>query len=111
MEQKEKHLREELAELEKRFEDPDIFSTKEYPKLAKRRTELESIVRLFDERADIMRKQEEAKDLVEQSGDRELIDLATIELEELADQLVENETDLREFLSPKDPNDDRDVVM
>lgn len=111
MEQKEKHLREELEQLEKRLSDPSIFSSKEYPKLAKRRQELENIVRLFDDRSDILRKQDEARDMVEQSGDRELIELANIELEELADQLVENETDLRELLTPKDPNDDRDVVI
>jgi peptide chain release factor 1 len=111
MEQKEKHLREELAGLEARLADPDIFSSKEYPKLARRRQELENMLRLFDERTDILRKRDEAKDIVEQSGDRELTDLANMELEELADQLVENETDLREFLTTKDPNDDRDVVM
>jgi len=51
MEAKEIALRHELAELTERLTDPNIFSSKEYPRLAKRRTELERIVDLFDERA------------------------------------------------------------
>ncbi len=111
MEQKEKHLREELAALEERFADPAIFGSKEYPKLAKRKQELENITRLFDERADITRKQAEANEIVSAGGDQELVDLANMELEELAEQLDNNETALRELLTPKDPNDDRDVVI
>lgn len=111
MEQKQQHLRAELQELETKFEDPNIFGSKSYPKLAKRKQELENTLRLFDERVDLLRQKQEATDMVEQSGDRELIDLARMELEELETQLVENESELREILTPKDPNDDRDVVM
>ena len=111
MEQKDQHLREELARLEQRLADPAIFSNKDYPKLAKRRQELENIVRLFDERIDLLRQKEEAKAIGQQSGDHDLTDLANIELEELEDQLATNETDLRELLIIKDPNDDRDVVI
>jgi peptide chain release factor 1 len=111
MEQKEQHLREELAELEQKFNDPAIFGSKEYPKLAKRRQQLDETIRLFDERADALRKQQEANDIVEQSGDRELIDLAKMELEELENLLATNEAALHELLTPKDPNDDRDVVI
>jgi peptide chain release factor 1 len=111
MEQKEQHLREELSQLEARLTDPSIFASREYPKLAKRRQALETIVSLFDERAGLLRKKEEADALVLQNSDRELVELARMELEELADQLAENEAELREFLTPKDPNDDRDVVM
>ncbi|HEU4914069.1 MAG TPA: PCRF domain-containing protein, partial [Candidatus Saccharimonadales bacterium] len=111
MEQKEQHLRQELAELEPKFNDPAIFGSKEYPKLAKRRQQLEDTIRLFDERADALRKQQEANDIVEQSGDRELTELAKMELEELADLLAVNEARLHELLTPKDPNDDRDVVI
>jgi peptide chain release factor 1 len=111
MEQKEKHLREELVALEKRLSDPAIFSSKEYPRLAKRRQQLETIIRLFDERIDLQRQKEEATDIAEQGGDRELVDLAKMELEDLANQAAENDAELRELLTPKDPNDDRDVVI
>ncbi|HEY5667545.1 MAG TPA: peptide chain release factor 1 [Candidatus Saccharimonadales bacterium] len=111
MEQKEQHLRDELASLEQRFADPNIFSSKEYPKLAKRKQELETITSLFTERRDVQRKQAEAQEIIAAGDDQELADLANMELSELAEQLDQNEDKLRELLTPKDPNDDRDVVM
>jgi peptide chain release factor 1 len=110
MEQKEQHLREELAQLEERLSDPAIFSTREYPRLAKRRQALESLINLFDERNDLQRQSEETQDLIN-GGDAELTELAKAELESLKNTLAENEASLREALTPKDPNDDRDVVI
>ncbi len=110
MEQKEQHLRAELKQLEERLSDPAIFSSKEYPRLAKRRQELERIVNLFDTRHQITQQRLEAQDLV-QSGDEEMVDLAKTELEELENSASQNDAALQEALTPKDPNDDRDVVM
>lgn len=111
MEQKEKHLREELEALLPQFDDPAVFSSKEYPKLARRRQELENTIRLFDERIDLVRQKNEADDIIQQGADRELTELAEAELEQLKDQLAGNETELHEALTPRDPNDDRDSVM
>jgi peptide chain release factor 1 len=110
MEQKEQHLREELAQLQERLADPAIFSSREYPKLAKRRQALEDIIRLFDEQAVLSHQQAETSALV-QGGDDELAELAKIELEELEARLAANNDMLHEALTPKDPNDDRDVVI
>jgi peptide chain release factor 1 len=110
MEQKETSLRAELAELTERLNDPAIFSSKEYPKLAKRRTELERMVGLFDEHARFTKAQAEATELAAGS-DAEMAELARAELEDVAEKLTANEEALREALTPKDPNDDRDVVI
>ncbi len=110
MEQKEQHLRAELSELEKRLEDPAIFSTREYPRLAKRRQQLEHMIALFDERNSLADQKHEAEDLLH-SGDAELIQLAELELEDLRIRTAENDSTLHEALTPKDPNDDRDVVI
>ena len=40
-----------------------------------------------------------------------MVDLAKTELEELANSATENDAALHEALTPKDPNDDRDIVM
>lgn len=110
MEQKEQHLRAEMSELEKRLEDPAVFSTREYPRLAKRRQELERVIALFDKRQDLLIQQQEAKDLLN-SGDTELVELAEAELEDLHNAVATNDAALHEALTPKDPNDDRDVVI
>ncbi len=110
MEQKEQHLRAEMSELEKRLEDPAVFSTREYPRLAKRRQELERVIALFDKRQDLLIQQQEAKDLLN-SGDTELVELAEAELEDLHNAVATNDAAFHEALTPKDPNDDRDVVI
>lgn len=110
MEQKEAHLRTELTELTERLNDPAIFSSKDYPKLAKRRQELDRTVALFDERAHLLRSKEDAEALAT-SGDAEMAELANAELVELAEKITANDEALHEALTPKDPNDDRDVVL
>lgn len=110
MEQKEAHLRAELAELTERLNDPSIFSSKEYPKLAKRRQELERTIALFDDRTVFAKSKAEADELAE-GDDAELAELAKAELVELEGKIAANQEALQEALTPKDPNDDRDVVM
>ena len=111
MEQKETALRTELTDLATRIDsDPSIFATREYPKLAKRRQELESVVELFNDRKVLHKRAAEAKELAA-GEDAELAELAQIELDEIAEAIARNEESLRDALTPKDPNDDRDVVI
>lgn len=110
MEQKEQHLRQELEALESRLADPDIFSSREYPKLAKRRTELDATIRLFAERQNLAQKRQEAESLLG-GDDAELVELAQMELAEITAHEQANDDALHEALTPKDPNDDRDVVI
>jgi len=109
MEQKEQHLRAELAELAERLQDPAIYSDKNYPKLAKRQAELEKIVGLFDTAAKLRADIEAARELAD--GTDELAELAREEITVSEAQLADTEATLAEALTPKDPNDDRDVIM
>lgn len=111
MEQKASTLRQELKDLVARIDsDPGIFATREYPKLAKRRQELESVIALFDEREALVKRQVEADELAK-GDDAELAELAALEQEEISEARTKNTDALREALTPKDPNDDRDVVI
>lgn len=110
MEQKEQHLRIELTELEKKLQDPAIFSDKAYPKLAKRRSEIETIVALFDQKAKLAKDKAEAEELLSEDAP-DMHDMAQAELEALDPKIRENDAALQEALTPKDPNDDRDVVI
>lgn len=80
MEQKEQNLRDELAELSKRLADPDIYSDKNYPKLAKRANEVERILGLFDEQTDLLRQKEATVKLAD-TDDHEMAVLARAELD------------------------------
>lgn len=110
MEQKETTLRAELAELTKRLQDPEIYTQKDYPKLAKRNAELERVVGLFDTKHQLTSAYQQADEMAN-GPDVELAELARLELSELQDQIATNDTLLAEALTPKDPNDERDVIM
>lgn len=110
MDQKEQEFRDELTKIQKQLEDPAIFSTKEYPKLARRQKKLEDIIALFDEKQGLKAAHKEAGDLAS-SEDHEMAALAQDELQKTESALTINEARLTEVLLPKDPNDERDVVV
>jgi peptide chain release factor 1 len=110
MEQKEQNLRIELVELTEKLQDPAIFSDKSYPKLAKRRSQVETLVNLFDEKTKLHSDKVAAEELKD-GNDSELQEMAFIELEELSIKIKENEDKLIEALTPSDPNNDRDVII
>lgn len=115
MEQKEQNLRAELATLEQQLQNPAIYGDKSYPKLAKRRGELERIIGLFDELQSLRKAKVAAEELIRDAnsgpeGD-ELAELAKAELEETNQHLTEAEAALTEALTPQDPNNERDVII
>lgn len=110
MNQKEQQLRGELKELEQKLQDPAIYSDKNYPRLAKRKSELESVIALFDEKTRLAKDKAAAEEL-RGSGDAELQQMAESELAELTTKIDTNEAALLEALTPQDPNNDRDVII
>lgn len=108
MDQKEEALRTELSELQARLQDPAIYSSPEYPKLAKRLSELENIIKLFDEQKRLTREIEEAEQLLK---DPELAELATDDLQINVRERVTIEDKLSLALTPKDPNDEHDAIL
>jgi len=109
MSNKEQELRHELEELQARLQDPAIFSTSEYPKLAKRLSYLQETLELFNEKARLKTVYDEANQLV-MSGD-ELAELAQQEIDETDNKLQAIEARLQEQLTPQDPNDERDCII
>ena len=104
----ETELRAELTDLQAKLADPGVYSDPTYPKLAKRQSELESIVGLFDTKAQLLETQEQATQLL---NDPEMADLARLELEDTATKLEATNAALTEALVPKDPNDDRNAII
>jgi peptide chain release factor 1 len=110
MDHKEQALRAELANLEAKLQDPAIYADKSYPKLAKRRSELESVITLFNEKNRLLTDKKSSEE-IRGGSDPELAQMAATELEELEAKLAANNTALLEALTPEDPNNDRDVII
>lgn len=109
MEQKIATLRQELAALQQTLSDTAIFSTPQYPKLAKRQSFLESTIQLYDTLTATETQLAETKELV--AGGGELAELAEIEVIELQAKRSKLSAALDDALTPKDPNDERDCII
>jgi peptide chain release factor 1 len=110
MDQKEQELRKELSDLEEKFKDPAVFSDKSYPKLAKRKSELEDVISLFDTKGKLAKDKAAAEELLD-SPDEEMKVLAEAEIAGLEVQIQSNNDALLEALTPQDPNNSRDVII
>ena len=109
MEEKERQLRQELADIEFKMQDPNIYSDPSYPKLAKRQSSLQDIVGLLDRKSQLQAAREQASQLA--NGDDELAELAREELLETEHALANTESRLIEALTPKDLNDEKDAII
>ena len=99
------------VDLEERLIDPSLTGNrKDFAKLAKERAELEPIVATYREWKALQRDLEGHKQLLESSA-AELRELAKAELPELRERGEGLERRLTILLLPKDPNDDRNVVL
>ena len=78
--------------------------------LSKERSDLEPIVNLAREYKDNLAKTAETEALIS-VADGELLEMAHIELDELKSRLEELDAELKSMLIPKDPRDNRNVII
>src|SRR4051794_30033964 len=111
---------EKLAELEKthqeltaRLADPATFGDpKVYREVNKTLSEIDPAVRLYREYVKVSRQREENEELLASlPKDDDLYEMAQDEKEELVRRVAELEERLRRELTPKDPNDEKNVVL
>eukprot|EP00741_Cyanophora_paradoxa_P007746 tig00001206_g7494.t1 len=100
-------------ELTRRLGDPELASNPdELMRVARARSELEEVVTAFNRYKEVQTQIEDAKVLIEESGgDRDLVAMAKEELSMLEDELVQLEKDVKLMLLPKDPLDEKNVLL
>ncbi|MCS7163854.1 MAG: peptide chain release factor 1 [Thermodesulfovibrio sp.] len=109
---------EKLVEVEDKYEkitqtlsDPKVFSDKEaYMKYSKEQAELEPIVTKFREYKKVLKQIEEAEEMIK-SADQDLKELAEEELQRLKKIKPQLEQELKILLLPKDPRDEKNVIL
>ena len=102
---------EKYEELSMKVSDPDVIANQTvWQKHIKEMGEMEPIVNKYREYKKAKEGVAEAKEMLEM-GDEELRELAKMELSELEDQIPEMENDLKILLLPKDPNDEKNVIL
>lgn len=102
---------EKYEELSMKVSDPDVISNQPlWQKHIKEMGEMEPIVNKYTEYKKAKEGIAEAKEMLEM-GDEELRELAKMELSELEDQIPVMEDELKILLLPKDPNDEKNVIL
>lgn len=102
-------LVDEKADLDRRLSDPGIYSQPSYPELAKRQSFLETIIDMAERLRSIEIQKQQANELSNEPG--EMGELATQELESLESQSEKLNSKLEEALLPRDPNDNKNVIL
>jgi peptide chain release factor 1 len=114
-----KTMLEKLAQIERSYEDlteqlsaPDIMSDmKNYTKLMKQHRNLTEIVEKYREVKKMQEDLDGARELAEIADDDEMREMAQLEVAELEEKYPAAEEELKVLLLPKDPNDEKNVIL
>lgn len=99
-------------ELERRMADPALLlDMEEYRRVHKQYSDLTEIVEKFREYQSAARQLEDTEQMLRGPLDTEMRDLAQMELDELKEARTALEDQLKVLLLPKDPNDEKDVIV
>lgn len=108
-----------LSAVEERYEevtnllcDPDVISdTKRLRDLSKEQSSLEETVMTYREYKSVVQQLDDAKAMLEEKLDDEMREMVKAEIHDLQDRKAHLEQRLKILLLPKDPNDDKNVIM
>ncbi len=109
---------EKLKEVQARYDEisaeiikPEVINNQEkYKNLTKEHSDLQPIVEKSKEYLELLNKIEEDKEILN-GDDEELIELVNMEIGELEEREAKMREELKFMLIPKDPNDDKDVII
>jgi len=108
MDEKIKSLELELTQLNQFLENPKAYLESDFAAKSKRKAEVESILDLKNE---ITRAEQQIKEDEMIVSDPELGEMAKLEIQELTEKIAELTRQLEDKLIPRDPNDDKPVIM
>ena len=105
-------LEAKYEELSQMLGDPAIIALPEkYEKTARAHAEVREIVGKYREYQSIVRNASDIRKILEEESEEEMLQMAREELADLEKQRERCEEDLKRLLVPKDPNDQKNVVL
>src|SRR5512147_2254743 len=100
------------AEIMQRLSDPAVLADQsEYQRVAKLHAEVNPVVEEFHRLRKLLHQMEGARGLLEETVEPEMREMAAAELEELQKRREALEASLEVMLLPKDPADDRNIIL
>lgn len=100
------------SELSQRLYEPSVAANPdEYQKIMKEIKSIEEIVLTYRDYKKALASQQESLEILNETSDQELKELAQAELDEAKTNIDELSEKLKILLLPKDPNDERNVII
>ena len=98
--------------INEQLSDPGISSDREkLISLTRERSDLTEIVEAYSKYAVILKNIKGNKEIIDTVSDGELVSMALAELEDLKIERDKLEEEIKLLILPKDPNDDKDIIM
>lgn len=105
-------IKKRYTEVQELLSLPDIISNQQKSKeLGREFRQLSEIIKVADQYLKLHSDLEGSKAVLNAGGDAELKELARAEIAELEPKLEKLEEEVKQLLIPKDPNDDRNVIV
>ncbi|GAA0605426.1 peptide chain release factor 1 [Virgibacillus siamensis] len=105
-------LEDRYYKLNELLSDPDVISdTDKLREYSKEQSDLEDVVQAYGEYKDVTQQLKDAREMLDEDLDDEMYEMTKEEISDLGRRQEELEEKLKVLLIPKDPNDDKNVIM
>lgn len=105
-------LEDTYKDLTEKISDPEIINDqKVWQKYMKEHADLEPIIMKYREYKAVLDSIAESKEILQEESDEELRELAKMELSDMESKVEPLEEELKILLVPKDPNDEKNVIV
>lgn len=107
-----KRIKDRFELINQQLSDPSFMNDRDkIVSLSRERSDLTEIISSYEEYSDVLKNIEGNKELIYSGADKELASMAQSELEELEERKNKLEENIKLLLLPKDPLDDKDIIM
>ncbi|SHH38562.1 peptide chain release factor 1 [Caloranaerobacter azorensis DSM 13643] len=107
-----KFLEEKYKDLSMKISDPEIINKRnEWQKYVKEHAEIEPIVMKYREYTTVSKQLDEAKEMLKEKLEDDFKDMVKEEIKELTEKKEKLTEELKLLLIPKDPNDEKNVIV
>ncbi|MCL6100566.1 MAG: peptide chain release factor 1 [Bacteroidetes bacterium] len=107
-----KSIKEKYDKINEQLSDPNIVSDQQkYVSLNKERSDLTGLINAYNEYDYLVKNISGNQEIIDAGGDIELVEIAEHELKELKEKKIEMEEKIKLLLIPKDPDDDKSVIV
>lgn len=105
-------IEEKYEDLSHKISDPEIITDQnQWKKLVKEHSDIEPLVQKFREYKSVLKGIEDSEEMLNEEEDKELLEMVKMELSDLEEKKAALEEELKIMLLPKDPNDEKNVIV